>query len=95
MLEKKVGERTILKIMLAEINPVALPALRIAATFFLIVNIVGGTYIFRNRHRFFDRDPNVDEDIPAMRKLRVEVVMVPWLFLTTLLVVLLIYLWLA
>ena len=81
--------------MLAEINPVALPALRIAATFFLIVNIVGGTYIFRNRHRFFDRDPNVDEDIPAMRKLRVEVVMVPWLFLTTLLVILLIYLWLA
>jgi hypothetical protein len=81
--------------MLAEINPVALPALRIAGTFFLIVNIVGGTYIFRNRHRFFDRDPNVDEDIPAMRKLRVEVVMVPWLVLTTLLVILLIYLWLA
>jgi hypothetical protein len=75
--------------MLAEINPVALPALRIAGTFFLIVNIVGGTYIFRNRHRFFDRDPNVDEDIPAMRKLRVEVVMVPWLVLTTLLVILL------
>jgi len=63
--------------MLAEINPVALPVLRIAGTFFLVVNIVGGTYIFRNRHRFLDRDPNVDEDIPAMRKLRVEVVMVP------------------
>jgi len=78
--------------MLAEINPVALPALRIAATFFLIVNIVGGPYIFRNRHRFFDRDPSVDEDIPAMRKLRVEVVMVPWLVLTTLLGILLIYL---
>jgi hypothetical protein len=81
--------------MLAEINPVALPALRIAATFFLIVNIVGGTYIFRNRHRFFDRDPNVDDDIPAMRKLRVEVVMLPWLTLTTLLFILLIYLWVA
>jgi hypothetical protein len=81
--------------MLAAINPVALPALRIAATFFLIVNIVGGTYIFRNRHRFFDRDPNVDEDIPAMRKLRVEVVILPWLTLTTLLFILLIYLWVA
>jgi hypothetical protein len=81
--------------VLAEINPVALPALRIAATFFLIVNIVGGTWIFRNRHRFFDRDPNVDDDIPAMRKLRVEVVMLPWLTLTTLLFILLIYLWLA
>jgi len=81
--------------MLAAINPVALPALRIAATFFLIVNIVGGTYIFRNRQRFFDRDPNVDGDIPAMRKLRVEVVMLPWLTLTTLLFILLIYLWVA
>lgn len=81
--------------MLAAINPLALPALRIAATFFLIVNIVGGTYIFRNRHRFFDRDPNVDDDIPAMRKLRVEVVMLPWLTLTTLLFILLIYLWIA
>ena len=79
--------------MLALINPSVLPALRVAATFFLIVNIVGGTYIFRNRHRFFDRDPNVDDDIPAMRKLRVEVVMLPWLALTTLLVILLIYLW--
>ena len=81
--------------MLALISPAALPALRIAATFFLIVNIVGGTWIFRNRHRFFDRDPNVDDDIPAMRKLRVEVVMLPWLALTTLLLILLIYLWLA
>jgi hypothetical protein len=48
--------------MLAAINPALLPALRIAATFVLIVNIVGGTYIFRNRHRFFDQDPNISED---------------------------------
>lgn len=79
--------------MLALINPEVLPALRIAATFFLIVNIVGGTYIFRNRHRFFDRDPSVDDDIPAVRKLRVDVVIVPWLALTTFLVILLMYLW--
>jgi hypothetical protein len=81
--------------MLALINPVALPALRIAATFFLIINLVGGTYIFRNRHRFFDRDPNVDNDIPAARRVRVEVILIPWLVLTTLLVILLISLWLA
>ncbi len=79
--------------MLAEINPVALPALRIAATFFLIINLIGGAYIFRNRHRFFDRDPNVDEDIPAMRKLRVEVVLIPWCTLTLVVLILLIYLW--
>jgi len=81
--------------MLALINPTALPALRIAATFFFIINLLGGAYIFLNRHRFFDRDPNVDNDIPAMRKLRVEVVMVPWFVLTTLILILLIKFWLA
>jgi len=81
--------------LLALINPVALPALRIAATFFVLINLVGGTYMFLNRHRFFDRDPNVDNDIPAVRNVRVEVVMIPWLCLTTLLVVLLINLWRA
>ena len=79
--------------MLAEINPVVLPALRIAATFFLIVNIIGGVYIFRNRHRFFDQDPNIPEDIEAVRKLRVEVVLVPWSTLTLVVLILLIYLW--
>ena len=54
--------------MLALINPAALPALRIAATFFFIIYLLFGAYIFRNRHRFFDRDPNVDNDIPAVRK---------------------------
>ena len=81
--------------MLALINPAVLPALRIAATFFLIINLIGGTYIFRNRHRFFDLDPNVDNDIPAVRKLRMEVVMIPWLVLTTALIVLLLNLWRA
>ena len=81
--------------MIALINPAALPALRIAATFFFLLNLIGGAYIFRNRHRFFDRDPNVDNDIPTVRHNRVEVVMIPWLFLTTLLLILLIRFWLA
>ena len=81
--------------MLALINPAALPALRIAATFFLLINILAMVYIFRNRHRFFDRDPDVDNDIPAARRVRVEVVMIPWLVLTTLVLILLISFWLA
>jgi hypothetical protein len=81
--------------MLAQINPTVLPALRIAATIFFIINLLGGAYIFRNRHRFFDRDPNVDNDIPAVRNVRMEVVMIPWLVLTSLLVILLIYFWCA
>jgi hypothetical protein len=84
------------KLMLAEINPVALPALRIAGTIFLIINIIGAVYVFRNRHRFFDRDPNVDGDeIPAARRLRVEVIMLPWFIITTVIAIILIYLWIA
>ena len=81
--------------MFALINPAALTALRIAATFFFIVNLLGGAFIFRNRHRFFDRDPNVDNDIPAVRKIRIEVIMIPWFVLTTLILILLIGFWLA
>ena len=81
--------------MLVLINPEALPALRIAATFFLLVYLAGGTYIFRNRHRFFDRHPNVDNDIPAARKVRIEVVTIPYLVVTTLILILLISFWLA
>jgi hypothetical protein len=81
--------------MLALINPAALPALRIAATFFFIIYLAGGVYIFRNRHRFFDRDPNVDNDIPAVRKVRIEVVAIPWFVLTALILILLISLWRA
>ena len=81
--------------MLALINPAVLPALRAAATFFLIINLIGGTYIFRNRHRFFDQDTNVDNDILAVRKLRIEVIMIPRFVLTTFLAILLIYLWSA
>jgi ATP/ADP translocase len=79
--------------MLALINPAALPALRIAATFFFIIYLLFGAYIYRNRHRFFDRDPDVDNDISAVRKMRIEVVTIPWLVLTTLLLILLIYFW--
>jgi hypothetical protein len=81
--------------MLALINPAALPALRIAATFFFIIYLLFGAYIFRNRHRFFDRDPNVDNDVPAVRHIRVEVVLIPWLVITTLILILLISFWLA
>ena len=81
--------------MLALIDPAALPALRIAATFFFLIYLAGGAYIFRNRHRFFDRDPDVDNDIPAARKVRIELVMIPWLGLTTLILILLIRFWIG
>ena len=78
--------------MLATINPAAIPALRIAGTFFLTINIIGIIYIFRNRQRFFGKDPDVPDDLPENRKVRVELLLVPWLFLTGFLVILLIIL---
>jgi hypothetical protein len=94
-LRKRIRQLVQDKAMLGLIDPTALPALRFAGTFFIIINILAMIYVFRNRHRFFDRDPNVDNDIPAVRRLRVEVIMIPWLILTTLLLVLLISFWLA
>ena len=82
-------------ILLALVDPAVLPALRIAGTAFLIMNLIGGAYIFLNRHRFFDRDPNVDNDITAVRHMRIEVVLIPWLFVTAVILILLISFWLA
>jgi hypothetical protein len=81
--------------MFALVNPTALPALRIAATFFFIIYLLFGAYIFRNRHRFFGRDPSVDNDIPSVRHMRVEVVLIPLLSVTALILILLIRFWLA
>ena len=79
--------------MLALISREALPALRIAGMIFLMINLLGGVYIFRNRHRFFDQDPDVAEDIPAVRKIRVELVLMIWSVLTALIIFTLIQLW--
>lgn len=79
--------------MLTVIDPVALPALRIAATIFPIINLLGDAYIFRNRQRFFGKDPNISEDIEPVRKLRVKVVLIPWTVLTPFLFIVLIYFW--
>jgi hypothetical protein len=48
--------------MLALINQDALPARRIGATFFFVIYLFFGAYLFRNRHRFVGRDPNLDND---------------------------------
>ena len=81
------------KPVLALINPQALPALRIAGTIFLVIYLLGGWYIFRNRHRFFDKDPDVPEDIPAIRKIRIELVLLIWCALTTLIIFTIVQLW--
>jgi len=79
--------------MLAQVNPVALPALRVAGMFFLTINILAFVYFFRHRQQFFGKDPDVPGDIPAARKVRIELILIPWFALTLFLVVMLVVLW--
>ena len=74
-------------ILIALINPAAVPALRIAGGMFLIINLLAGAYIVRHWRWLFGRDRQVEQDIEAVRHIRVEVVLIPWLALTTLLFV--------
>lgn len=84
---------TLKGIMIAVINPAALPALRIAGALFIIIYLLAGAWFFRNRHRFFDRDPRVAGDNDATRHIRIEVVLIPWLGVTTVLIVEWLALW--
>jgi hypothetical protein len=84
-----------MKLVLAVLDPAGLPTLRIAAIFFLFINLLAGVYIYRNRRRFFYRDAGVDGDIDAVRWLRLVGVCVPWFVLTGRLTITLVQLWAA
>jgi hypothetical protein len=81
------------EILIGLINPAALPALRIAGGMFLIINLLAGAYIVRHWRRLFGRDLEVEQDTEAVRHLRVEVVLIPWIAMTTVLVLEWLRLW--
>jgi hypothetical protein len=58
--------------MIAVIEQPGVPALRVGFTLAVIVFLVAGVLIFRRRHQFFDRDPNVENDVPVVRHNREE-----------------------
>jgi len=66
----------------AVIEQAGVPALRIVFTLAVIVFLVGGILIFRRRHQFFDRDPDVENDVPVVRHNREEVILFVWSGLT-------------
>jgi hypothetical protein len=68
--------------MLGAIEQAGVPALRVAFTAAVIVFLMAGIYIWRGRHHFFDRDPDVDNDIPVVRHNREEVIFFVWSGLT-------------
>jgi hypothetical protein len=80
---------------LAVIEQAGIPALRIAFTIAVIVFLLGGISIFRRRHQFFDRDPDVDNDVPVVRRNREEAIMFVWGGLTLVLLYVLDQVWSA
>ena len=77
------------------IEQAGIPALRIAFSIAVAVFLFAGILIFRRRHQLFDRDPNVDNDVPVVRHNRMEEILLVWAGLTTVLIFILIQVWLA
>jgi hypothetical protein len=63
---------------IAVIEQAGVPALRVAFTIAVVIFMFAGFFIWRRRHQFFDRDPNVDNDVPEVRHNREEVILFVW-----------------
>jgi len=64
--------------LMAVIERAGVPALRVAFTGAVIIFLFVGVFIWRRRHQFFDRDPNVENDVPVVRHNREEVIFIVW-----------------
>ncbi len=82
-------------LLIAVIEQAGVPALRIAFTLAVIIFLFGGVLIFRRRHQFFDRDPNVENDGPVVRHNRMEEILFVWTGLMLILIAILYQVWCA
>ena len=80
---------------IAVIEQQGVPALRVGFTLVVIVFLLAGVFIWRRRHQFFDRDPNVENDVPAVRHNRIEEVVFVWSGLMLVLLSILFQVWSA
>jgi hypothetical protein len=67
----------------------SVPALRIFFSVCLVIVILAGLYIFKNRQRFFARDPQVTADHYGARNLRLWQVILVWILTIDLLIMML------
>ena len=81
--------------MIAVIEQAGLAPLRVAFTIAVIVFLSAGIFIWRRRHQFFDRDPNVENDVSAVRHNREEAILFAWGGLTIVLIAILYQVWRA
>jgi hypothetical protein len=66
---------------IAVIEQQGVVALRVGFTLAVIVFLFAGVFIWRRRHQFFDRDPNI-ENVPVVRHNREEEILFVWIGLT-------------
>ena len=78
---------------LLAINSASQPALRIAFPIPLALLIVAGVFIYRQRDQLFGGDPEVTNDIPAVRHNRLEEIIFVWSGLTLAVLSVLYQLW--
>ena len=81
--------------LIAAIEQAGLAALRVGFTFAVIVFLIGGVFIFRRRHQLFDGDPNIENDVPVVRRNRVEELVFVWSGLMLVLLSILFQVWSA
>ena len=81
--------------LIGEIQAAAIPALRVAFTIAVLVLAGAGLFIYHKRHQFFDRDPNVENDFPAVRHNRLEQILFIWGGLTLVLLSIFYQVWRA
>jgi hypothetical protein len=82
-------------LMTAVIEQEAVPALRVGFALAVIFLVFVGILVWRRRHQFFDRDPDVDNDVPVVRHNREEEIVLVWSGLTMVLLFILYQVWSA
>jgi hypothetical protein len=82
-------------LMIAVIQQAGVPPLRFAFTVAVIIFLLAGVIIWRRRHQFFDRDPNVENDVPVVRHNREEEILFVWSGLMLVLLAILYQVWRA
>ena len=82
-------------LVLALIEQQGVSALRVGFTLAVIMFVVAGVLIWQRRHQFFDRDPDVENDVPVVRHNREEVIIFVWSGLMLVLLSILYQVWSA
>jgi hypothetical protein len=82
-------------LVIALIEQRGVAALRVGFTLALILFLLAGVFIWRRRHQLFDRDSNVENDVPVVRHNREEEIIFVWSGLMLVLFAILYQVWSA